>query len=60
MLKEKFFFGIKKDGSMISYIKRAREMGFSVIIVNPNEVFWYKGKAVVCIFLQFTYYIRND
>ncbi|CAJ0828843.1 8803_t:CDS:10, partial [Entrophospora sp. SA101] len=35
------------DGSMISYVKRAREMGFSVIIVNPNEVFWYKGKAVV-------------
>ncbi|CAJ0911903.1 14953_t:CDS:2 [Entrophospora sp. SA101] len=34
------------DGSMISYVKRAREMGFSVIIVNPNEVFWYKGKAV--------------
>ena len=36
----------KKDGSMISYVKRAREMGFSVIIFNPNEAFWYEGKAV--------------
>ena len=31
---------------MISYVKRAREMGFSVIIFNPNEAFWYEGKAV--------------
>ncbi|CAJ0911898.1 14950_t:CDS:10 [Entrophospora sp. SA101] len=34
------------DGSMISYVKQAKEMGFPAIIINPNEVFWYKGKAV--------------
>nr|CAG8544304.1 8680_t:CDS:10 [Entrophospora candida] len=35
-----------RDGSMISYVKQAKEMGFPAIIINPNEVFWYKGKAV--------------
>ncbi|CAG8681023.1 23632_t:CDS:10 [Dentiscutata erythropus] len=33
------------DGSMINYAKRALDLGFSVVMLNPNEVFWYKGKG---------------
>jgi hypothetical protein len=38
---------------MIAYTKRAMEMGFSVVITNPNEVFWYKDKGVVRIIFFF-------
>ncbi|CAG8496568.1 1701_t:CDS:10 [Cetraspora pellucida] len=37
------------DGSMISYAKRALDLGFSVVMLNPNEVFWYKGKGVLIL-----------
>ncbi|CAG8585093.1 36946_t:CDS:2, partial [Racocetra persica] len=37
------------DGSMINYAKRALELGFSVVMLNPNEVFWYKGKGVLIL-----------
>ncbi|CAG8491071.1 358_t:CDS:10, partial [Funneliformis caledonium] len=37
------------DGSMITYTKRARELGFAIVITNPNEVFWYKGKGVLIL-----------
>ncbi|RHZ79603.1 hypothetical protein Glove_143g9 [Diversispora epigaea] len=37
------------DGSMITYTKRAISMGYSVVICNPNEVFWYKGKGVLIL-----------
>ncbi|GBC10298.1 hypothetical protein RclHR1_00950035 [Rhizophagus clarus] len=37
------------EGSMIAYTKRAREMGFSVVITNPNEVFWFKDKGVLIL-----------
>ncbi|KAG9307499.1 hypothetical protein G9A89_017329 [Geosiphon pyriformis] len=32
------------EGAMIAYTKRARDIGCSVVITNPNEIFWYKGK----------------
>ncbi|CAG8556863.1 11769_t:CDS:2 [Acaulospora colombiana] len=38
-----------EDGSMIAYTKRAISLGFAVIICNPNEVFWYKGKGVIIL-----------
>ncbi|KAF0441493.1 argonaute binding protein 2 [Gigaspora margarita] len=37
------------DGSMINYAKRAIDLGFSVVLLNPNEVFWYKGKGVLIL-----------
>ncbi|CAB4486626.1 hypothetical protein RhiirA5_347698 [Rhizophagus irregularis] len=37
------------EGSMIAYTQRAIEMGFSVVITNPNEVFWYKDKGVLIL-----------
>ncbi|RIA95330.1 Arb2 domain-containing protein [Glomus cerebriforme] len=37
------------EGSMIAYTKRARELGFSVVITNPNEVFWYKDRGVLVL-----------
>jgi len=40
---------------MIAYTKRARELGFSVVITNPYEVFWYKDKAVVRISITLTF-----
>ncbi|CAG8485701.1 9889_t:CDS:10, partial [Dentiscutata heterogama] len=37
------------DGSMINYAKRALDLGFSIVMLNPNEVFWYKGKGVLIL-----------
>ncbi|CAG8782243.1 4162_t:CDS:2, partial [Racocetra persica] len=37
------------DGSMINYAKCVLELGFSVVILNPNEVSWYKGKGVLIL-----------
>ncbi|CAG8534026.1 7737_t:CDS:10 [Ambispora gerdemannii] len=37
------------DGGMVTYTKRARSLGCSVLITNPNEIYWYKGKAVVTL-----------
>ncbi|KAG9292078.1 hypothetical protein G9A89_017978 [Geosiphon pyriformis] len=37
------------DGSMLKYTERARQLGFSLIITNPNEVYWCNGKAVLAL-----------
>ncbi|CAG8574056.1 1811_t:CDS:10 [Paraglomus occultum] len=33
-----------KDGSVLSYTERAMNMGFSVVVTNPNEIYWHKNK----------------
>ncbi|CAG8508126.1 748_t:CDS:10 [Ambispora leptoticha] len=37
------------EGGMLRYTERARSLGCSVVITNPNEIYWYKGRAVVTL-----------
>ncbi|CAG8455956.1 8907_t:CDS:10 [Ambispora gerdemannii] len=34
------------EGSMLKYTKDALDLGFSLIITNPNEVYWCNGKPL--------------